>query len=248
MRLPSALPWIALALVSCALAARAQVPPPEKVPWTLPPEVRLDYTLQGRIKGIGYSASSVFKWQAQGERYRLQVDTRLPLVGTRSQVSEGLITPTGLSPERYSEQMRKTNTATVARAESQVTFNTGRPAAEWHEGAQDRLSVMLQIGQWLRAKPQRYRDGDVIDVQVIGPRNAPVWHFRVDGRDKVELPAGRVDALKFTRLPREGKGDDDQVVEFWLAPDYQYLPVRLRWTEDGDAADQLLSAAAGLPS
>ncbi|MFT4190545.1 MAG: DUF3108 domain-containing protein [Comamonas sp.] len=238
--------WLAFALALLPLATHAQPPAPEKVRWTLPPAVQLGYELQGNIKGISYSASSLLKWQAEGGRYTLRLDTRLPLIGTRSQVSEGQITSTGLSPDRYTEQMRKANTATVARADSQVTFNTGRPAAEWHAGAQDRLSVMLQIGQWLRAQPQRYKKGDVIDVQVIGPRNAPIWHFQVDGKDSVALPSGTVEALKFTRLPRDGKPDDDQVIEFWLAPAYQYLPVRLRWSEDGDEADQLLSQISGL--
>ncbi|KAF1018199.1 MAG: hypothetical protein GAK30_03782 [Paracidovorax wautersii] len=220
---------------------------PRTAAWTLPPNVQLNYALQGRIKGIQYNATSTLQWQqANGNRYSLRLDTRLPLVGTRSQVSEGQIAAAVLQPERYTEQMRRTSTATVSLADRKVTFNTDHPPADWQKGAQDRLSVMLQIGQWLRAQPGRYKPGDVLDVQVIGPRNAPVWHFRVDGTESVVLPTGSVDALKFTRLPRDDRPDDDQVIEFWLAPAYQQLPVRLRWSEDGDSADQMLTGATGL--
>lgn len=243
---------LAALLLAGAVQAHAATPAPTPVRpagavhWTLPANVQLDYAIQGKIKGISYSATSSLKWQADSDHYHLQLDTRLPLLGTRSQVSDGLITNGGLSPERYAEQMRRTNTATVSRAQREVSFSADRPAAEWHEGAQDRLSVMLEIGQWLRSQPTRYQAGQVIDLQVIGPRNAPVWHFRIDGTETVALPSGEVEALKFTRLPRDGRAEDDQVIEFWLAPRYQYLPVRLRWSEDGDGADQLLSGVQGL--
>lgn len=241
------------ASLAASLAVAAPPAPAKTVPaarsaaWTLPPNVQLNYALQGRIKGIQYSATSKLQWQqTSGNRYTLRLDTRLPLLGTRSQISEGQIAAAILQPERYTEQMRRASTATVSRADRKITFEGDRPPADWQAGAQDRLSVMLQIGQWLRAKPGRYKPGDVLDVQVIGPRSAPVWRFRVDGTESVKLPVGSVDALKFTRLPRDDRPDDDQVIEFWLAPAYQQLPVRLRWTEEGDAADQLLTSATGL--
>lgn len=237
-------------LMSMALAlagpAQAQAARPAAKAWNLPADVELAYDLQGQIKGIRYIASSVLHWQSieGGRQYRLRLDTKLPILGTRSQVSEGRITAQGLSPDRYTEQMRRADSATVDRAARQVTFNTDRPAQPWQEGAQDRLSLMLQVGQSLRANPKRYKTGDTVDLQVIGPRHAPDWQFRVDGVEKVKLPAGTVDAVKFTRLPREA--NDDQVIEFWLSPTYRYMPVRVRWTEDGDRADQLLSRATGL--
>jgi hypothetical protein len=52
----------------------------------------------------------------------------------------------------------------------------------------------------------------------------------------VSLPGGEVQAVKLTRAPRR---DYDQTAELWLAPQFGYLPVRIKITErNGDFVDQ----------
>lgn len=240
------LPWIAFTWLFLVMSVHAQSVRGAASGWSLPPTLSLDYQLQGTIKGFHYQASSRLQWQQQAQRYHLQLDTKLPLLGTRSQSSDGLIVAQGLSPDRYSEQTRKTHVATVDRKTRKVNFSADGGPVDWQAGAQDRLSVVLQIGHWLRSQPQQARSGKVFDVQVIGSHDAPVWHFELEAQEEVALPMGRVQAYKFRRLPREGRAVDDQVIEFWLAPAYRYLPVRLHWSEDGDGADQLLSQIQGL--
>jgi hypothetical protein len=105
-------------------------------------------------------------------------------------------------------------------------------------GAQDRMSVMMQLGGLLAASPGRYPAGTRISVQTVGPRDADVWVFVVGDEEKVSLPAGEYVTRKLTRNPRR---EFDRKLELWLAPAYGYLPVRIRQTEpNGDFADAQL--------
>ena len=102
-------------------------------------------------------------------------------------------------------------------------------------GAQDRLSIVMQLGALLAGDPQRYPPGAVITVQMVGPRDADIWSFNVEGEEHISLPAGDFAARKLTRTPR--KPFDDRL-ELWVAPEIGYLPVRIKLTQsNGDFAD-----------
>src|SRR5690606_29026212 len=111
------------------------------------------------------------------------------------------------------------------------------PDAEWLPGAQDRLSLFLQLGGLLRAQPRQ--TGDVLSFQVAGVGDAEIWRFELGALETLELPAGRIEARPLRRAARQAH---DTTVEVWLAPSLNHLPVRLRITQDnGDVADQRLA-------
>ena len=106
-------------------------------------------------------------------------------------------------------------------------------------GAQDRLSLFLQIAGLLQANPQGYAAGAVIDMQVAGTGDAEIWRFQVGDESVVTLPAGELRVRHLVRQPRK---EFDSTVEMWLAPELNHLPVRLKVTQaNGDMADQQLS-------
>jgi hypothetical protein len=117
-----------------------------------------------------------------------------------------------------------------------VVFSANTPEAVLLPGAQDQLSVFLQLAAMLAAEPQRYPPGSTISMQTVGTRIAEPWTFTIDAAETLPLPGGEQQSLRLTRLPRR---EYDQKVEIWLAPALAYLPARIRITQsNGDFIDQ----------
>ena len=209
-------------------------------PVRLPAPARLAFQVQGQAKRLHYRASAELTWQHDGQRYQARQQIKAFLLGTRAQSSTGRITAHGLQPERFGDKSRSERAAHFDFAKGEVTFSANAPRASIHEGAQDRLSVFLQLGAMLAAAPERYPAGTQITLTTVGVKNADRWTFTVQGQEQLELPIGSVPALKLQRVPRADK-DYDQTAELWLGTQLGYLPVRIRITQaNGDFADLLL--------
>ncbi|MGI9217875.1 MAG: DUF3108 domain-containing protein [Hydrogenophaga sp.] len=208
-------------------------------PAQLPASVRLGYDIQGKAKGLGYSADAQLQWLVEGQRYTAELEISAFLVGSRVQTSQGSIGPHGLSPLRFGDRRRGAEKAAhFDHARQTIRFSNNAPDVPLQPGAQDRLSVFLQLGALLQARPQAYPEGASIAVQVASTGGAEVWQFQVGALQALTLPAGTVPARRLLREPRR---EYDSTVEVWLAPSLQHLPVRIRVTEqDGSLADQLL--------
>jgi hypothetical protein len=121
-----------------------------------------------------------------------------------------------------------------------VSFSSNRPDAPLLAGAQDRLSVLLQLGAMLAGEPNRFTEGTTLVIQTAGTREAEPWLFTVEGAETLALPGGSVVALKLSRNPQR---DFEPRLELWLAPAMDYVPVRLRLTlPNGDWTDQQWSS------
>ena len=163
---------------------------------------------------------------------------RLPLVGARTQRSEGALTPAGLAPERYAEQARGERAAHFDAAGGRIRFSANTPDATLEPGAQDRLSVSLQLAGLLAAAPARYPPGSVITLQTTGVREAGPWRWEVHEDETLQIDGQAVPCAKLVRQPR---GEYDTRIELWLARTLGHLPARLRVIQaGGDVADQVL--------
>ncbi len=204
-------------------------------PVKLPPPARLDFEVTGQAKGFGYNAGAVLVWQHDATSYSARQEIKVFLLGSRSQTSVGSVTEFGLQPRRFGDRARSERAAHFDFASGRVTFSANTPAAPIEPGAQDRLSVFLQLGSMLAAAPERYPAGTEISMTTVSARAADVWTFSVEPEQTLELPVGTVRALPLQRLPRR---DHDQKAQVWLAPSLGYLPVRIRLTEaNGDFAE-----------
>ncbi|MGE0098784.1 MAG: DUF3108 domain-containing protein [Hydrogenophaga sp.] len=236
------------AILAQAVAAEPAMPmaglskPPKGLP--LPPaqppaSARLQYVVAGKIKGFSYSATGTLDWELAGDRYSARMEMRMPLLGSRVQTSTGSVGPEGLMPERFADKGRSERAAHFERAQHRIRFSVNTPEAELLPGAQDRLSLFMQIAGLLQARPQAYASGQVIDMQVAGTGDAEIWRFQVGEEITLALPAGELRVRHLVRLPRK---EFDSTVEMWLAPDLKHLPVRLKVTQaNGDMADQQLA-------
>ncbi len=220
-----------------AADATPKRPPRQPAPYfnaeSLADSTRLIYQVDA--SKFPFRLSAELSWHKLADSY----DARLSYSAfgqNRTQTSKGHITDAGLAPERFSDKFRSEQAAHFDRARGLVTFSANTPDAPLLSGAQDRLSVLIQLGALVASEPERYGPGSTLTIQTFGPRAGDLWLFTVEQTETLELPGGRQQALKLVRMPREPY---DQKVEIWLAPALGHLPARVRITEtNGDAIDQ----------
>lgn len=216
-------------------ATAPPAPPPATAP-LVPGSLRLKYDIVGQVKQFNYSAAGELLWRHDGESYEAELEVRLFLLGSRKQTSRGRITPEGLAPKRFSDKVRSEVAAHFEYDKGKVIFSANTPEVPLQPGAQDQLSIFMQIASLIAAEPQRYPRGASFVMQAVGARESDTWRFVVDGDERLGLPGGDQDTLKLTRTPSR---PHDLNVEIWLAPAQGYLPVRIRLTQDnGDYVDQ----------
>ena len=227
-----------------AAAAPASAPeaPPSQTPVTamaLAASAQLAYKMTGSAKGLTYHATGEMAWQNSGASYSASMTVRALFLGSRTMRSTGHVSDQGLAPTRFSDKSKNEVAAHFEPDKGQISFSANTPAVPWVQGAQDRVSVFMQVGGMLAGNPAGFPDGSTISTLTVGPRSADHWTFRVEGEELLSLPFGELVTLKVSRQPRR---EYDQKVEIWYAPALGYLPVRNRITQaNGDYVDQALS-------
>ena len=215
---------------------------------SLPGSARLHYKVTGNAKGLNYFADSELNWNNAGTRYDATMKVSALFIGSRTMTSTGAVTPTGLAPSRFADKYKSELAAHFDAGKGRVTFSANTPDMPWMDGAQDRVSVFLQLGGMLAAgpggaastAPASFDVGSSITLYTVGPRDADTWTFVVEAAEQLSLPGGDMATLKLTRKP---KREYDQKVEVWYAPSLGFLPVRNRITQaNGDFVDQQITS------
>jgi hypothetical protein len=217
--------------------APAPRPPREQIAaagqYTLPKSSTLRYQLTSNKFPFTLNADLV--WQQDGQGY----DARLSFGAfglSRVQTSRGQVTAEGLAPLRFSDKYRSEVAAHFVREKGKVTFSANTPDVPLLAGAQDRLSIVMQLAAMIAGDPDRFPPATTIALQIVGPRDAEIWLFTLENEETLNLPGGLQPTRKLVRNPRQ---EFDQKVELWLAPALGYLPARIRITEsNGDYVDQ----------
>ena len=224
--------------------AQAEAPAPIPIALDVPASVNLKFNVSGQQGAVPLQGvMGELTWSQDGHAYDARLTLRFLFKTLRTQHSSGAIGPTGIEPTRFSDT-RKTEVAShFVRDQGQIVFSSNAAPVSLMSGAQDRLSVMLQLGALLAGDPARYKVDGAIAVQTVGPRDADIWIFKIGDEEKLDLPTGELIARKLTRNPRV---PFDDTVELWLAPSFGYLPVRIRITQpNGDFADMQLRNIEG---
>jgi hypothetical protein len=163
------------------------------------------------------------------------LQVQVPPLPARLQRSVGALTGDGLAPTRYADRTRGEQATHFERGPGRIVFSSNRPDVPLQPGAQDRVSVLVQLAALAAADPARLATGTVVALQTAGTRDAERWDFVVDGPEDLALPGGAVSAVKLTRAPQR---EYDLRLELWLGPGPDYAPVRLRLTPpNGDWLD-----------
>ncbi|MEC5211902.1 hypothetical protein RCH06_000435 [Polaromonas sp. CG_9.5] len=240
---PPANPAASTVVAATAPASAAAAPPPgaSQTPVTamaLPASVQLDYKMTGSAKGLTYHANGELAWQNTGSVYNASMTVKALFIGSRTLSSTGQVSDQGLAPSRFTDKSRTEVAAHFEPDKGQISFSANTPTLPWTQGAQDRVSVFMQLGGMLAGNPAAFPVGSQISLRTVGPRDADTWMFLVEAEERLSLPFGELATLKLSRKPRH---EYDQKLEIWYAPALGYLPVRNKITQaNGDFVDQEL--------
>lgn len=210
-------------------AATAPAPSPvAATPIALAGSATWHYTATASHRGAILTGHAELDWRHDGRTYEATLRIAIPPLPAREQRSAGELDAQGLAPRRFSERSRTEAAAHFDRAAGRIVFSGQQAATPLRAGAQDRLSVLLQLGALLAARPEGWPEGTELLLQIATAREAADGRFVVEGAQTVESPNGPTAALKLTRAPRH---EWDTRLELWFAPGAGYYgPVRLRLT------------------
>jgi hypothetical protein len=220
--------------------ANAQPPSTVSTAYTVPGSTRLKYNVIATKGPLSFNARAELLWLQDGSTYDARLEVTAFLLGARIQTSTGRLSAEGLEPKRFADKFRSEVAAHFERDKRLVTFSANTPQVPLLAGMQDQLSVVMQLSAMIAGAPGQYPSGTAIAFDTIGPRSSEKWVLTVGEEEKLALPGGELQTLKLTRKPR---GEYDQTLELWLAPQLGYLPARIKLTEkNGDYADQVWRA------
>jgi hypothetical protein len=194
-----------------------------------PPATTITYDMQqGRWSGTGD-----LQWRPAHGGYEARLEGKVAGFKVLTWTSQGGFDAAGLAPVRFTDQrMRKSaQAANFQRQAGKITYSGNEAEFPLLQGAQDRLSWMIQIAAVAEADPRRLATGQRVSMFVSGAKgDADVWSFRVEGPEDVSTGDQTVRAVKLLREPRKAH---DTRVEVWLAPSLHHLPVQARLTSEG---------------
>jgi hypothetical protein len=202
---------------------------------SLPTKGRIAYrTRYSRMRGI--EALTYVDWSIDLEksRYELWLRTVDP-PGLLDLKSSGELRSFGIAPFKYIERID------IANRELSVDFDweqyrvnfVGRNAGEpmpFVEGTQDPLSLQFHLPLLAQTYPWRFTPGSEVQF-LVARRRVESYTFIVTGFESVRISGKDIQALKVER-PRGPNAN--RSVELWMAPQFDWIPARLRFVDAND--------------
>jgi hypothetical protein len=160
-------------------------------------------------------------------------------VRTRVKVySSGAVTQAGLRPEQFEygrlDDTSKNVSATFdwRAAQLHMTFDGRNESIALPQDTQDRVSLMYQF-MFLDAE----KLGNLAFHMTNGKKIEP-YRYRPAGREPIDTPLGKLNSLRLIKQREPG----DNAVEVWLAPDRNFIPVKVLILEnDGSKYEQVIT-------
>ena len=187
--------------------------------------------------------SGTISWHTDGSKYTVNGDFGVLFITALRFQSTGVIEDIGIAPELYSEKrFRKAETNThFHRERNTISFSSSTLSYPRTGGEQDRASIVWQLAGIGRGDSEKFVAGSSIDLFVAGTRNAETWQILIIGQEDITIDGVTTRAWHVARAPRVGS--HEQKLDIWLAPEQNWYPVRLRYTEtNGDYLDMTLTS------
>ena len=206
----------------------------------------LNYDVVGRIDQQDNVVSATISWRHDGQNYQASLLITKFLIRLREWTSKGALTSTGLAPVRFGDKgFRRAELAShFVREEGRIIFSSNTTPVDLRPGAQDQLSVFIQLASLWAGEPRRLGAGDTVSFQSVSARQAENWTFTVSAEERITVPGGNLQAIKLTREP---SGDYSTRAEIWLAPQLAYLPAHIRLTEPNGNVLDMAWTGSGTP-
>ena len=184
--------------------------------------------MTGEDRGLRYHASGELRWQHNDSHYALQLTVRALLLGSREWRSQGLIGPQGLQPLRFSDKRRTERATHFDHDGGRVVFSGGAAPVPLAPGAQDQISLYVQMAAALASAPGPMAAGTQLQVQTATTRDALPWLLTLQGHETLRLQERSIDTAHWVCLPRQRF---DARIELWTAAPLHHLPARIRITQ-----------------
>ena len=215
-----------------ANAAPSTFTPEPAVIKTLPRRGRIAYNLNYYLSNSPFNVGrTVQTWEATGNTYTLDsLSETVGLAwftrfGPRVYHSSGIVTERGLVPHSFTSKVVVSGKADDSAARfdwDKSTLQFGRAADQKNTalpaGSQDLLSFMYQLSL---APPPRGR----IQIPVTTGVRFESYELDVLDEETLETPLGNLRVLPVKQVRVQGS----ESIEVWLATEYHYLPVRIRF-------------------
>ena len=225
--------------------ARATLDLPSLPLAAIPPSALLSYRLQGQEKGLNYSATGELRWQRNDRAYAMGLTVRALLLGSRHWRSQGLVTPEGLAPVKFSDSWRSERVAHFDRPNQRIVFSSNAPTVPLQNGAQDQVSLYVQLAAAMAQQSTPLPVGTRLQIQTATVRDALPWLLTLEKTETLELDGKPLQTTQWVCHPRNRF---DARVEFWVAAEHDWLPVRIRITQTtGSFIDLQLTERSSLP-
>ena len=211
-------------------------------PVQVPPAAELTYRTAGRLGGQTVAIETTLDWRQDGRSYEGRWVLFTPRAGEHTRTATGLLSPQGLVPVHAALRTPDAQDMRLDYGGQRVFYGAPGVVAPLQAGAQDRLSVLLQLGALLAGDAKRYTVGSTIELPAVHAHGPGTWRFAIAVEEPVTSPRGlTVSAVKLVHQP---ENDQDARIELWLARNLHYLPVRVRITEpNGDTVEHQLMTA-----
>lgn len=212
-----------------------------------PENIQINYKLTGQERGLNYYASGYLKWQVKPansspRNYEAELNVRAFLIGSRVWRSQGVLTGDGLAPKRYSDTWRSERAAHFDPDLRQISFSGNTPSAPLQAGAQDQVSLFIQMAAAVAA--QNFKTGTELNIQTATSRDAVNWRLTYKSDEPIEVKGERLETQKWVCLPR---GKYDSQIELWLSKSHGGMPVRIKITQvSGNFIDMEMSSIEAL--
>jgi Protein of unknown function (DUF3108) len=215
-----------------------------------PQATRLKFDLTGNYKGDIQGRAQV-EWLREQDHYQVHLDVRVGLpfapIMSRRMSSEGVITAQGLVPHRYDQETKiafsAVQHATVQmEADSVKLANGRRVVARWPD-LQDSASQFIQLSWRLSTQPELGQVGRTIVMPLALPGRLSRSVYDITEQELLSTSFGKVPVLHLVPRP-DSVAPGDLAVEMWLAPQYRYLPMKLRIRQDAQTYVDLMVSAA----
>ena len=208
--------------------ANATMALPELALGSLPSPALLSYRLSGQEKGIHYQASGELRWQHNDSAYAMSLTVKAFLLGSRHWRSVGQINASGLAPTRFSDSWRSERAAHFDRPNQRIVFSSNAPTVALQPGAQDQVSLYVQLAAAMAHSGQRMTPGTRLQIQTATVRDALPWLLTLEKLETLQVDGQSLQAVKWVCQPRNRF---DAQVEFWVSAAHDWLPARIRITQ-----------------
>lgn len=195
---------------------------PLDLKFKFPASSNLFFDVSAEVNAASVPGTALLKWKNDELSYELSLD----IIANNTQSSQGSQSKHGLEPSVYRRKsLQRAEQVTHFRREIGKIQFSRKPDAVLMSGAQDYLSAMFQLVGMVSGRPNGFKVGDQVQMQVAGVQNATIWKFTFEEVSEIIVADEPVKALKFNRSASDLQGLGLQI---WLASKLGYLPIRIR--------------------